>query len=100
MIKLFVAVDLHAENGDPISHTFCFNYGSTELNNFMRAIHDYIHNHSSARYIELNVDGKPLYGEDIFKSFYSNDPDQLTELFSQYCEHIADIVNFPLEKTG
>lgn len=100
MIKLFVAVDLHAENGEPTSHTFCFNYGATELDNFVRAIHDYIHNHSNARYVELNVDGKPLYGEDIFKSCSSNDPAQLTALFSRYCEHLAEIVHFPLEKTG
>lgn len=100
MIKLFVAVDLHAENGEPTSHTFCFNYGATELDNFVRAIHDYIHNHSNARYVELNVDGKPLYGEDIFKSFSTNDPAQLAALFSQYREYRAEIVNFPLEKTG
>lgn len=100
MIKLFVAVDLHAEDGEPKPHTFCFNYGSSGVDNFIRAVHDYIHNHLSARYVELNVDGKPLYGEDILRAFSSSDTSQLKNLFFQYRDETLEVVNFPLEKTA
>ncbi len=100
MIKLFVAVDLQDENGEPASHTFCFNYGPNEFDHFKRAVGDYVYNHSTACYVELNVDGKPLYKEDILRSFSSNDPNKLAQLFSQYCDNVDNILLFPLEKTA
>ncbi len=100
MIKLFVAVDLHSEHDEPQPHTFCFNYGSSNFDNFVRATQDYLNNHPWARYIELNVDGKPLYGEDIVRAFSSSDPSQLKNLFFQYREDSLETVNFPLEKTA
>lgn len=100
MIKLFMSVDLHSESGDPQPHTFCFNYGAADFTNFMRAVQDYIHNRSYARYIELNVDGKHLYGDDIVKAFETHNETQLNILFVQAREDSAQIVDFPLEKVG
>jgi len=100
MIKLFVAVDLHTENGEPQPHTFCFNYGSSDFKNFIRAVQDYIHNRPSARYVELNVDGKPLYGEDIIRASSSFDSPQLKNLFFQYRDEPLENINSSLEKTA
>lgn len=100
MIKLFVSVDLHSESGEPQSHTFCFNYGAVDFKNFMRAVQDYMHNRLGSRYIELNVDGKHLYGDDIIKAFDNNNEIQLQALLSQAREDTGQIVEFPLEKVG
>lgn len=100
MIKLFVSVDLHTESGEPHPHTFCFNYGAADFKNFMRAVQDYMHNHLEARYIELNVDGKHLYGEDIIKAFNANNEIQLQALLTRAREDIGQIIEFPLEKVG
>lgn len=100
MIKLFVTVDLHAENGEPLSHTFCFNYGESKLENFTRAAQDYIHNYSSARYVELNVEGQPLYRADIVKAVSAEDSSSLQSLLQEYQDISLDVIPFPLEKTG
>lgn len=81
-IKLFVKVDLHSENDDPNIHTFCFNYGENSFENFARAAQDYWFNTNPRHaYIELNVDGVAVYGEDVEKIFQSEHPDTALRAF-------------------
>lgn len=100
MIKLFVSVDLHSESDEPKSHTFCFNYGSMSLENFTRAARDYMYNKSHARYVELNVEGKPVYGDEIAKAFALQNDTTWSIFFHKFKEPFFENTHLPIEKVG